>query len=126
MSEAVVVTARIGKGNMEIIKELTTDAVRLALEQTKADAIAYEQGGASPVPIDTGLLRSSFMISIVSQTIAMKWSAIRPADKNQFDYAGVQDAKHNYSGKMKEWVKRKLHENLISMLKMVFAGGVTL
>ena len=99
MSSDVVAVARIGKGNMEIIRELTIEAVREALERTRAEAVAYEQGGASPVPIDTGRLRSSFIISIVSQTIAMRWSAIKPGD--DFDYAGIVNQRQPYSERMK-------------------------
>lgn len=120
MSSDVVVIGRIGKGNFEIIKELTHQGVRLAIEKTKTEAIEYEMGGSSPVAIDTGRLRSSFIISIVSQTIAMRWSAIKPGES--FDYAGIVNIRQPYGQKMKEWVKRRLHANLIAQLKILFAG----
>lgn len=117
----VVVTGRIGKGSFEIIRELTNDAIMLAIEKTKTEAIQYEMQAGSPVPKDTGRLRSSFIISIVSQTIAMKWSAIDPAGKG-YDYADIVDQRQPYSQKLLEWVKQRLHANLIAQLKILFAG----
>lgn len=127
MSGEVVAVTRMGPDSMDIIRQLTREAVALALGRAKGRIEQLQASDASQVPIDTGLLRSSFMISFTPAHIAMKWSALSPTG---FDYARVQDEGRpgmwgwGYSDVMKMQARDIVLEELVLALREQLAAAL--
>lgn len=88
MSGEVVVTGRLGVTDFRRIASLTYEAISRAIDRTTMD-LRVLNSMPEVVPLDTGRLQASFVVSATPGQIAMKWSAIDP--KTGFNYAKVQD-----------------------------------
>ena len=85
----VDVQMRFTEPAVALLQNLTEEAIRNAIQRTIARITNYAKSALSPVPIDTGRLRSSFDIGSTPRSIVFRWSAIDP--RTGFDYAKVQD-----------------------------------
>ena len=125
--EEVVAVARMDAESLRILEVLTESAISYALAMAVSRIQELQWSDASQVPIDTGLLRSSFQISLTEKSILMRWSALSPQG---FDYAKVQDVgRANMVGKfysqvMKEQARQIVLEELVRALRDAFQWGL--
>lgn len=85
----VNIQVRFGKDAMDIIKQLTEEAIQRAIQNTIMDIAEYAYSPGSQVPVRTGRLLASLDISSTPRSIVFGWSAIDPI--SNFDYAKIQD-----------------------------------
>ncbi len=122
MSGEQTFEGRVPTSAKEIMSQLIRTSITQAQYRAKERLLAWQMATGSPTPIDTGLLRSSFNVVIMDRTIVGKWSAIRPADPRQFDYAAIVNQRQPYSEQVKEKAKQILVEELIRELKTLYSG----
>jgi hypothetical protein len=116
----VVKVIRFDRESVKALKQLTEEAIRMAIEMATADISQYAMFDTGAVPVDTGRLKASFDIAFTPRHIAMKWSAIKPTDPRQFDYADHVDKTHStHSGYSKDiafYAKEALRKALLNAL----------
>jgi len=124
-SGSVFVRATFSKDSLETIKRLTVEATSEALDKARRRILALQTSSASQTPIDTGLLQSSFTVTLSFGQMFMEWSAM---DKG-FDYAKVQDVGRPnmvgryYSDVLKMQAKEIVFEELVRALQMKLSAG---
>ena len=125
-SAPVNIHVRFTRAAAAMLRLLTEQAIMRAIDNTVARLTELAKGSVSPVPIDTGLLRSSLAAAASPRSIIMHWSAISP---HGYDYAKVQDVgRPNMVGKfysevMRAYAKMWLVEELQKELNTIGTVG---
>jgi len=121
LSGSVTVRAMFTRASTALISKMVWESVSEALTIAATRIEALQHSNVSQVPIDTGLLRSSFKIGISPGQIIMHWSAL---DKG-FDYALVADVGRpgttyygrHYSDDMREQARQIVYEELMNAMR---------